>query len=333
MREVESVVHPPCTSKRARRVITCSKDGLLRLWDLDSDTQIGNDWRDGGEHARIRSIALSPNGKIVASGSNSGIVRLWDVEIGNVIAKWTGHTDYVCSVCWSPNGERVVSGSWDGTARVWSVEARHSIPYLALLKTGHDRVFAVVYSPDGSKIATGGYNENAVKIWDTKSGELLFTVGRGHVVWSLAWTSDGKKLISVSAATRSIGIFDTGTWQQTGTLQGANAVCTIALSPNDRLLASTSHNTARLWNLDTNLPVGLPFQHESSAYCAAFSADGTRLVTGCDENAYVWDVDAILKDADLDTIPKDAGLDCLPGVSAKIITRSSVSLTANLLFS
>lgn len=77
---------------------------------------------------------------------------------------------------------------------------------------------------------------------------------------------------------------------------------------NDRLLASTSWDgTARLWNLDTHLQVGSPLQHDKDVQCAAFSADGKLLSTGCDdENAYVWDIQAILKTAgieDLMSIP------------------------------
>jgi len=68
-------------------------------------------------------MALSPNGKTIASGSEDGTVRLWDVETGKVIVRWKGHTVFVDSMCWSPNGERVVSGSFDGTARVWDVES------------------------------------------------------------------------------------------------------------------------------------------------------------------------------------------------------------------
>jgi WD40 repeat protein len=50
-------------------------------------------------------------------------MRLWDVDRGKVIVKWTGHTDYIVSVCWSRDGGRVVSGSYDDTARVWDVES------------------------------------------------------------------------------------------------------------------------------------------------------------------------------------------------------------------
>ena len=90
--------------------------------------QIGDEWRDddggdGGDgKVAVWTIALSPNGKTIASGGHDGKVRLWDVETEKLVARWTGHTDLTRSLCWSVDGERVVSGSHDGTIRVWDVE-------------------------------------------------------------------------------------------------------------------------------------------------------------------------------------------------------------------
>ena len=312
-RVVECVLHLP----GRRRIITCSDDGSLRLWNLESGVQIGNDWCDdeGGDESVVRVIALSPSGKTIASGGPSGKVRLWDVETEKVVARWTGHTQPTVSLCWSVDGERVVSGSNDGTIRVWHVESGDTV--LGPIKTGHEVVFAVIYSPDTTKIATGGYKETAVKIWDAKTGNLLSTIKHDSTVWSLAWTSDQTKLITGSST--SIRIFDTATWQQIAILKGhTSAVVSLSLFQNDRLLASGSwDNTARLWNLDTNLPVGAPIQHQVDVYIAAISADGKQLVTGCtDKNAYVWDIHTTLKDARLEDLISIPDVNTLISVSS-----------------
>jgi len=302
-KDVIGVVH----LRDRRRIITSSYDGSLRLWNIESGVQIGNDWRDdeagdsGDRENAVWIIALSPNGKTIASGGPSGKVRLWDVKTEKVVARWTGHTKATRSLCWSGDGERVVSGFYDGTMRVWDVESGDTV--LGPIKTGHRVVFAVIYSPDTTKIATGGYNENALKIWDAKTGNLLSTIKLDDPVYSLAWTSDQKKLIAGSSG--SIRIFDTATWQQIAILEGhTNTVSSLSLFQNDRLLASASDDeTACLWNLETNLPVGPPIQHQDSVNGAAISADGKQLVTGCDdENAYVWDIHTILKDAGLEDL-------------------------------
>jgi len=270
--------------------------------------QIGNDWRDdeagdsGDRKNAVWGIVLSPNGKTIASGGRSGKVRLWDVETGKPVARWTGHTNAVDALCWSVDGERVVSGSGDGTIRVWDVESGDTV--LGPIKTGHNDVLAVIYSPDTTKIATGGYDEKALKIWDAKTGNLLSTIKFDEPVDGLAWTSDQKKIITGSRG-GSIGVFDTATWQQIAILEGhTSLVISLSLFQNDRLLASGSYDgTARLWNLETNLPVGTPIQHQANVYSAAISADGKQLVTGCgDKNAYVWDIHTTLMDAGLEDL-------------------------------
>jgi len=70
-----------------RHIITCPSDGSLRLWDLKSGTQIGEDWQHEDD-VGLQAMALSPNGKTIACGSNDWKVRLWDVETRKVIAKW-----------------------------------------------------------------------------------------------------------------------------------------------------------------------------------------------------------------------------------------------------
>jgi WD40 repeat protein len=299
------------------RVITCSFDGSLRLWDLESGAQIGSDWRDDGVKGDtitgVMTIALSPDGKTVASGSQDGTMRLWDIQTRKVIGTRVRHLEHVGSMCWSPDGEELVSGSKDGIAALWMVERGDDQGWI----TGHNSVYAVSYSPDATMIATSGYDmKEGIKIWDVNRpnfirhpdlpwGKLLTTIEHDRMVWSLAWTSDGKKL--VSGGNGSIRIFDTDTWQQIATLEGhEDVVHAISLFPNDRLLVSASwDNTARIWDFDRNLQVGPSLNHEHLVNCAAFSADGKLLVTGCDDaNAYVWDVHAILKEAGLEDLPR-----------------------------
>jgi WD40 repeat protein len=297
---VQAALHLP----GGKRIITCSYDGSLRLWDLESGAQIGEELRDEGDTAAVSTMAMSPNGKMVASGTVDGIVRLWELETETIVAKWTGHA-MVNSVCWSSDGARVLSGFYDGTVRVWDVESQETV--LGPIKTGHKEVYVVTNSPDTTRIATGGKEEDAIKIWDTKTSKLLCTLKHNSTIKSLAWTWDGEKLISGSVD-GSIKIFDTTTWQQVVVLKGhEHTVNTLSLFQNNRLLATASDFTAYLWNLDTNLPVGPLLQHEATVSSAAISADGKLLLTGClDTNAQVWDIHTVLKSVgheDLISIP------------------------------
>jgi WD40 repeat protein len=275
-----------------QRIITCSLDGSLRVWNLESGEQIGDDWQD--VESGVHTIALSPDGKNLASGSEDGAVRLWDVDTGNVIDKWTGHKELVTSVCWCSDGCRVVSGSRDGTARQWNVKSGETI--LTPIKTGHAKVEAVVYSPDTNKFATGGFDESSaagpgdcsVKVWDAKTGDLI-TALTGHTatVSCLAW---GAELISGSAD-HWIRTWNTSTWEQIiGLHEHTASVSAIAI--HDRILASASHDkTVRFWNLDNNQPISSPLEHADTVSCVSFSAGGQLIATGChDHNAYAWTI-------------------------------------------
>ncbi|KIK41467.1 hypothetical protein CY34DRAFT_85408 [Suillus luteus UH-Slu-Lm8-n1] len=122
-----------------KRIIVRSGNGSLRVWDLETGTQIGEEWEE--KEWEVVKIALSPDGKKIASGSFDGAVKLWNVDTGKVIKTWTGHTSSVRSVGWSPDGGRVVSGSSDETFRVWDVESGKTI--LGPINTGQE--FSVRY--------------------------------------------------------------------------------------------------------------------------------------------------------------------------------------------
>ena len=222
---VRSVVHLP----DRRHIITCSDDGTLRQWERESGAQIGKEWRDDEDEESVCTIALSPNGENVASGNYDGMVKLWDIETRKIIAKWTGHTKGVWSVCWSGDGGRVASGSHDGTARVWDVESGETV--LGPITTGQEQIEAVAFSPDASNFATGGFQQDGIKIWDARTGELLSTL-KQDVSWvcSLVWTSDQKRLLA-GDRNSSITIFDTATWQQIAILKGCSILkCRCRLS-------------------------------------------------------------------------------------------------------
>jgi WD40 repeat protein len=88
-----------------QQIIICSWDGSFRVWDLEKDTQVGEEWEE--KDMGVQALALSPGGKTIASGSWDGAVKLWNANTGKVIKTMTGHTNSAQSVCWSSDGSRV----------------------------------------------------------------------------------------------------------------------------------------------------------------------------------------------------------------------------------
>ena len=100
----------------------------------------------------MRSVAFSPDGTRLASGSFDNSVRLWDVVTGNEIRRFEGHTDWVLSVAFSPDATRLASGSYDRTVRLWDVATGDEVRRFE----GHTEVvYSVAFSPDGTRLASG----------------------------------------------------------------------------------------------------------------------------------------------------------------------------------
>jgi WD40 repeat protein len=112
----------------------------------------------------VTSVAFSPDGRRIVSGSWDKTVRIWDAETGaQVSAPLVGHSGSVTSVAFSPDGRRIVSGSYDETVRIWDAEtgAQVSAPLV-----GHsDEVTSVAFSPDGRRIVSGS-DDTTVRVSD-----------------------------------------------------------------------------------------------------------------------------------------------------------------------
>ncbi|KAF9064152.1 WD40-repeat-containing domain protein, partial [Rhodocollybia butyracea] len=94
----------------------------VRVWDIESGTPVGKPFE--GHTYSVWSVAFSPDGRRIVSGSDDQSVRIWDAESGKPVGKpLEGHTDSVTSVVFSPDGSRIVSGSSDKSVRVWDAQS------------------------------------------------------------------------------------------------------------------------------------------------------------------------------------------------------------------
>ncbi len=143
-------------------VSTGGIDGTVRMWDVDTWTEITI---LRGHTGWVNSVAFSPDGNTIVSGSNDRTLRLWDVETQTEIGTLEGHTAAVNSVAFNPDGKTIVSGSDDGTVRLWDVGTQTG---MGTLKGHTSSVNSVEFSPGGKTIASGS-DDGTVLLWNITS--------------------------------------------------------------------------------------------------------------------------------------------------------------------
>lgn len=150
-----------------------------------------------GHRAAIWSVAYSPDGKYIATGSRDYSIKLWEVSTGREIRSFLGHLNSVTTLVFDPTGNYIASGSYDKSVILWEVAT--GVEKLRI--TGHnDIVTSVAFSPDGTAIASAGWDWNAY-LWNRATGDKIaeFKVrpdkGTGNGT-SLNFSEDGSELIT-----------------------------------------------------------------------------------------------------------------------------------------
>jgi WD40 repeat protein/serine/threonine protein kinase len=240
----------------------------------------------------IRSVAYSPNGRLIASGGKDNALTLWDGRraLGQPM---TGHEGWINSIAFGPDDRLLVSGSVDETVRLWDVQNRQ--PIGEPLSGGGGAVWSLAISPDGREIASGNA-DGTINLWDAEVrqpiGEPL--IGHSDVVYGLAFSPDGQVLAS-SSGDSAIRLWDVQTGNPIGEplIGHTNWVMSLAFSPDGSLLASTGlDRTIILWDTRNYEPIGqIDTEHQDYVRKLAFSPDGSRIATGSDDQSVrAWDV-------------------------------------------
>jgi uncharacterized delta-60 repeat protein len=246
----------------------------------------GADWARMGW---VLSVAYSPDGKAIATGTEDSMVRLWDVASGREIRRFTGNIAELFSVAFSPDGRFLASGSLDTTVDLWEVASGRLLYTLM----GHsDLVRSVAFSPDGKLLASGSADKT-MRLWDVTARRLLYTF-EGHTdpVSSVAFSPDGKFLASGSVD-KTMRLWDVTARRLLYTFEGhTEPVGSVAFSPDGKLLASGSvDKTIHVWDVASRRSLHTFEGHISPVSSVAFSPDGKLLASGSmDKTMRIWEM-------------------------------------------
>jgi WD40 repeat protein len=238
-----------------------------------------------GHTGIVNSVAFSPDGKYVLTGSDDQTAKLWD-RYGHQIVSFSGHISNVSSVAFSPNGQYVLTGSWDKTAKLWDLSGQQIRSFV-----GHvSSIYAVAFSPDGKYILTGSEDQTA-KLWDLSGQQIQSFHGHTLNVSAVAFSPDGQRVLT--------GSWDTTAklWDLSGnqiqSFEGHKGIITsVAFSPDGQsvLTAGSDDYTAKLWDL-SGKTIQSFYEFGCVVTSVTFSPDGKFILAGSfNRPTYLWDL-------------------------------------------
>ena len=237
---------------------------------------------------RVYSVAYSPDGTKIISGSEDNTVNIWYANTGDCLKTLAGHSESVYSVAYSPDGTKFISGSGDATIKIWDANTRKC---LKTLEGDSSYVWSVAYSPDGKRIISGS-EDRTVKIWDANTGQCLKTlIGHSDCILSVAYSPDGTKIISGSFD-RTIKIWDANTGECLQTLEGhSESVYSVAYSPDGtKIISGSCDKTIKIWDANTGEYLKTLAGHSGYVESLAYSPDGKKIISGSADNTIkIWD--------------------------------------------
>lgn len=238
-------------------------------------------WTQTVFYGDIFSISWSPDSKKIASIGWAGDLKLWDVETGQMLGSFWGHTPGILaakSVAWSPDGSKIATGGYKEIV-VWDAKR---MQILQRWSAHLGWINSIAWSPDSKYIAVGSWVE--VGIWDPTNATLI-KILNGHYndVSAVNWSKDGRRIISASAD-RSVLLWDVNSsavLKKVETNKEVDAALSMAWSPSAQIIATGNYRRVRFIDSDSLTLLKEIMAFPSSVRTVAWSIDGHYLATGC----------------------------------------------------
>jgi WD40 repeat protein/tRNA A-37 threonylcarbamoyl transferase component Bud32 len=266
-------------------------DLTLKIWDADLSHEA---LTIRGHDATVHSIAYSPDGRHIASGSRDATLKVWDAATGRLVFSVAGQTYGVNSVAYSRDGRRIVSGGSDD--RRHHVRIYDALSGKELLAPGRNArgrgVTSVAFSPDGRQLATSGFDW-AAKLWDAETGQERLTLKehKGGAI-TLTFSPDGRRIATAGGMDdRTVMVSDSSTGREFFTIHPLRGIVGhVRYSPDGRHVAAAVTGAVKVWDASTGRELFTLLANPGSVGSLAYSPDGRRIATASYEGSVkIWD--------------------------------------------
>jgi len=242
-----------------------------------------------GHNDGVSAVQLSADGKIIASGSYDGIVRIWDAKSGLCIKTLAGHKGSIWSLAVTSDGKHVVSGGTDKTLRVWNIDSGKCT---LVLNNFTDTILSLSFSPDGKRIASG-CRDGTLCMWkfnDEITLEFSKKI-RGSVTF-VKFSADGNLIIFGG---RDIHFLEIKENKTINIIKGyKKIISSIALDANNDIIVSGySDGSVGIVDIKSSACISKLIGHTAPITSVFLSSDGKRIISASqDETIRVWDTNS-----------------------------------------